>query len=167
MQNPASTIILIDKTSKRSIAHLIFHLPKGRTTAVISSYRDGSVRFTSKGELVFPQRMPPVVENVITIERQAVHPTSNDNALSWPVRYDPRWLSRRQPSHGLHADQVLGIVTVTSLQPVGMAYYHHVPCMRNTFRRSGLPRRTPPVSCRAASFSGPFLYGSCVPRHRD
>ena len=26
-----------------------------------------------------------------------------------------------------HADQVLGIVTVTSLQPVGMTHYHHVP----------------------------------------
>ena len=26
-----------------------------------------------------------------------------------------------------HADQILGIVAVTSLQPVGMTYYHHVP----------------------------------------
>ncbi len=57
-----------------SFRKMIFSFSKEGKRCLILSYRDGSVRFTSKGEFVFPQRMPPVVENVITIERHAVHP---------------------------------------------------------------------------------------------
>ena len=75
--------------------------------------------------------MPPVIENVITIERHAIHPDFKMTMLRRSPTGAPHGGYHVTGFHPItYTNQIPGIMTVTSLQTVGMAHYHHIPVCR-------------------------------------